>query len=146
MFDLNVLCIKCHISKTIDPDLGIKCLLYKMSLMSFVTYHTKSEINVFVSIFVVVDSLTKIFPGLFMSNCLTLRCSIVLIVIFMNYSCLWFTCLMNKTVQLMHNTKSDIRGLVCIYISFFVTFIRSKSSSRSRKCEWVSLSQKSWKF
>ena len=29
---------------------------------------------------------------------------------------------MNKTVRVMHNTKSVIRGLVCVYIGFFVAF------------------------
>ena len=53
--------------KTIDPGLGIKCLVYTMdSLMSHVMYHTKSDIKGFVCIFVIVDSLTKLLPGLFM--------------------------------------------------------------------------------
>ena len=76
MVDLNVLCSKCPIDKTIDSfdsDLGIKCLVYKMvSLMSYVMYHIKSDIKGFVCIFVIIDRL--------------MRCFIVLIVIFMNYS------------------------------------------------------------
>ena len=67
MFYLNVLRTKCPINKTIDPGFGIKCLVYKMvSLMSYVMYHTKTDIKGFVSIFVKVDSLTKLLPGLFM--------------------------------------------------------------------------------
>ena len=88
MFDLNLLCIKCHISKTIDSDLGIKCLLYKMSLMSFVMYHTKSDIKGFVCIFVIVDRLTKLFPGLFMSYLRCFNCHIhelFLLVIYLSY-------------------------------------------------------------
>ena len=53
--------------KTIDPGLGIKCLVYKMaSLMSYVIYHTKLDIKGFVCIFVIADSLTKLLPVLFM--------------------------------------------------------------------------------
>ena len=45
----------------------IKCLVYKIvSLMSYVMYHTKSDIKGFVCIFVTVDRLTKLLPGLFM--------------------------------------------------------------------------------
>ena len=45
----------------------MSCVLYKMvSLMSYVMYHTKSDIKGFVCIFVIVDSLTKLLPGLFM--------------------------------------------------------------------------------
>ena len=67
MFDLNVLWIKCPINKTIDPGFGNKRLVYKMvSLMSYVMYYTKSDIKGFVYIFVIVDSLTKLLPGLFM--------------------------------------------------------------------------------
>ena len=45
----------------------MSCVLYKMvSLMSYVMYHTKSDIKVFVCMPVIVDSLTKLLPGLFM--------------------------------------------------------------------------------
>ena len=55
MFALNVLWIKCPINKTIDSDLGIKCLVYKMvSLMSYVMYHIKSDQKGFVCIFMYV--------------------------------------------------------------------------------------------
>ena len=37
-----------------------------VSLMSYVMYHTKSDIKGFVCIFVIVDRLTKLLPGLFM--------------------------------------------------------------------------------
>ena len=37
-----------------------------VSLMSYVMYHTKSDIKVFVCMPVIVDSLTKLLPGLFM--------------------------------------------------------------------------------
>ena len=70
MFDLNILWIKCPLDKTIDSfdsGLGIRCLVYKMvSLMSYVMYHTKSDIKQFVCIFLIVDSLTKLLPALFM--------------------------------------------------------------------------------
>ena len=67
MFYLNLLWIRCPINKTIDSGLGIKCLVYKMvSLMSYVIYHTKSDIKGFVCIFVIVDRLTKRLRGLFM--------------------------------------------------------------------------------
>ena len=59
--------LKCPINKILDLGLGIKCLVYKMvSLMSYVMYHTKSDIKGFVCIFVIVDRLTKLLPGLFM--------------------------------------------------------------------------------
>ena len=42
MFDLNVLRIKSPINKTIDPGLGIKCLVYKMvSLVSYKIRHKR---------------------------------------------------------------------------------------------------------
>ena len=54
-------------NKAIDPGLGIICLVYKMvSLMSYIMYHTKSDKKGFVCIFVIVDSLTKLLPGVFM--------------------------------------------------------------------------------
>ena len=47
--------------------MGTKCLVYKkVSLMSYVMNHTKSDIKGFVCIFVLVDRLTKLLPGLFM--------------------------------------------------------------------------------
>ena len=46
----------------------MSCILYKMvSLMSYVMCHSKSDIKVFVCISVIVDSLTKLLPGLFMT-------------------------------------------------------------------------------
>ena len=43
------------------------CVMYKMvSLMSYVMYHTKSDITGFACVFVILDSLTKLLPGLFM--------------------------------------------------------------------------------
>ena len=45
----------------------MSCVLYKMvSLMSYVMYHTKSDIKEFVYMPVIVDCLTKLLPGLFM--------------------------------------------------------------------------------
>ena len=59
--------MKCPIIKTIDSGLGIKCLVSKMViLMSYVMHQTKSDIKEFVCIFVKVDRLTKLLPGLFM--------------------------------------------------------------------------------
>ena len=78
MFDLNVLWIKCPINKTIDPGLGIKCLVYNMvSLMSYVNYHTKPDIKGFVSLFVIVVSLTKLSPGLFINFLTALLCVVL---------------------------------------------------------------------
>ena len=67
MIYLNVLWIRFPTNKTINSGLGNKCLVYRMvSLMSYVMYHTKSVIKGFVCRFVIVDSLTKLLPGLFM--------------------------------------------------------------------------------
>ena len=48
----------------------MSCVLYNMvslvSLMTYIMYHTKSDIKGFVCILVIVDSLTKLLPGLFM--------------------------------------------------------------------------------
>ena len=55
MFDLNVLWNKCPIDNTFDSfdsGLGIKCLVYKMvCLMSYVMYHSKSDIKGFVFVY-----------------------------------------------------------------------------------------------
>ena len=54
--------------------------------MAYVMYPTKSDIKGFVCIFVIVDRLTKLLPGLFMIVLLSYYALfIVLIVIFMNY-------------------------------------------------------------
>ena len=45
----------------------MSCILYTIvSLLSYVMFHTKSDIKGFVCILVIVDSLTKLLPGLFM--------------------------------------------------------------------------------
>ena len=117
MFDLNVFWIKCPFNITINSGFGIKCLVYKkVSLMSNVMYHTKSDIKGFVCIFVIVDMIVLQNYYLFFLWYSTIRCFIVLIVIFMNYSGLWFNYFMNKTVWFMHDMKSVIRGLVCLFV------------------------------
>ena len=53
---------KCPTNKTIDSVLGNKCFVYKMvSLMFYIMY-------------VIVDSLPRLLPGLFMSYGLTMLC------------------------------------------------------------------------
>ena len=48
---------------TIDPGLRIKCLVY---IVSYVMNHTESDIKGFVCIFLILDNLTKLLPGVFM--------------------------------------------------------------------------------
>ena len=56
MFELNVLWNECPIDKTFElfeSGLGIKMYKMDLCLMSYLMYHTKSDIKGFVCIFVI---------------------------------------------------------------------------------------------